>query len=262
MISHVKWGSDTSRSFPVPLGIKQGGINSPDLFSLYFNGLTDLLRQSKVGCHMYKLFLAAILFADDICLLAPTRSALQKLIDSCQSYCREYCLTFNPRKSKILVFSKKVVDLSSLKPVTLDGFAIEYAQSIKYLGVIISSNKGFAFSAKNDLRNFYRSSNSILNSLHKPSEPVLMHLLYANCVPTLTYACSVKTFSAKEMQECTTALNNAIRRIFTFHRWESVRCLREAFNYKSITEIFSLMSRKFTMSLPTHPNSIIRKFCS
>ena len=78
LISQVRWGSDLSHSFLVPLGIKQGGINSPDLFSLYFNGLTELLRQGKIGCYMYKLFLAIILFADDICLLAPTRTVLQK----------------------------------------------------------------------------------------------------------------------------------------------------------------------------------------
>ena len=209
---------------------------------------------------MYRLFVAIILFADDICLLAPTRSALQKLIESCESYCREFCLSFNPRKSKILVFSKKSVDLSSLQPVILNGSPIEYVQSIKYLGVTITSYKAFAFSPTNDLANFYRSSNSILNALHKPSEPVLMHLLYTNCVPTLTYACSIKLFSAKEMQECSTALNNAIRRIFTYHRWESIRVLRETFGYKSLIEMFSAMSRKFVISLPTHPNSIIRLF--
>ena len=127
---------------------------------------------------------------------------------------------------------------------------------------MITSHKSFAFSPKNDLANFYRSSNSILNALHKPSEPVLMHLLYTNCVPTLTYACAVKLFSAKEMQDCNTALNNAIRRIFTYHRWESIRALRETFGYKSLIEMFSVMSRNFIKSLPTHPNSIIRIFCS
>ena len=51
--------------------------------------------------------MAIILFADDICLLAPTRSALSKLIDTCSSYCKEHCLEFNPKKSKVVVFSKK-----------------------------------------------------------------------------------------------------------------------------------------------------------
>lgn len=150
MVSQVRWGSDISRSFQVPLGIKQGGINSPEFFSVYFNGLTKLLRKKKIGCHMYRLFVAIILFVNDICLLAPTRSALQKQIESCESYCREFCLSFNPRKSKILVFSKKSVDLSSLQAVILNGSPIEYVQSIKYLGVTITSYKAFAFSPTND----------------------------------------------------------------------------------------------------------------
>ena len=65
MTSNVKWGSVKSESFPVPLGIKQGGINSPEFFACYFDGLTKLLRALKIGCHMYCIFLAMILFADD-----------------------------------------------------------------------------------------------------------------------------------------------------------------------------------------------------
>ena len=104
MSCDVKWGSEKSRAFSVPLGIKQGGINSPEFFSCYFDGLTNLLRKKGVGCHMYKLFLAILLFADDICLMAPTRSALTDLISACSSYCSEFCLSFNPKKSKIMVF--------------------------------------------------------------------------------------------------------------------------------------------------------------
>ena len=56
MSCSVKWGEARSRSFEVPLGIKQGGINSPDLFSCYMNPLIRLIREKRVGCHMYKLF--------------------------------------------------------------------------------------------------------------------------------------------------------------------------------------------------------------
>ena len=259
IICIVRWGSDTSQPFCVPLGIKQGGINSPEFFSCYFNDLIEILRKKGIGCHWYKLFVAILLFADDICLMAPTRSALQSLISSCESYCQKFCLAFNPKKSKILVFSKKPVNFDNLKPIIMNEKTIDYVTSIRYLGVLITSRNSFAFSAKDDLRNFYRTSNSILNALKKPDETVLMHLLYANCVPTVTYACAVKSFSAKEMQECTTALNNAIRRIFSFNRWESIRLLRDNFGYKSLIDIFSSASRKFIISLTSHPNSILRE---
>ena len=136
---------------------------------------------------MYKLFLAIIMFADDICLLAPTRSALEKLICICSSYCAKYGLAFNPKKSKVLVFSKSKVDFSQLKPVSLNGKAIEYVSSIVYLGTTIVSDKGFRFSATNDIRKFYRSANSLLTVLHKPSENILMQLLYTNCVSIIAY---------------------------------------------------------------------------
>ena len=262
MSCSVQWGTKTSRSFHIPLGVKQGGINSPEFFSCYFDGLSKLLSSKKIGCHMYKLFLAIILFADDICLLAPTCSALEKLIEMSAKYCTNLGLTFNAKKSKVMVFSKSKVDFSSLRPIRLGSSSIEYVSSIRYLGVSISSDRGFGYSATNDIRTFYRASNSILNVLRKPEADVLMHLLATNCIPILTYACEIKNFSARDMCDCNTAINDAIRKIFTFKRWESVRSLREAFGQKSIYELFAEARKKFLDTLANHPNSILRSLCN
>ena len=59
--------------------------------------------------------------------------------------------------------------------------------------------------------------------------------VYANCVPTLSYACAVKEYSARELMDCNTAVNDAIRKIFSFNRWESVRSLRKDLGFMSIT---------------------------
>ena len=259
MTSSVKWEDVISRSFKVPLGIKQGGINSPDFFSCYMNDIVHILRTKDIGCRMYKLFVAIILFADDICLMAPTRSALQSLIDMCSSYCHKFCLTFNPKKSKVMVFSRSRTNVENCSRITMNGIAIDYVTSVKYLGVTICSRPSFAFDASNDLKTFYRAANSILNVLRKPDDCILLHLLYSNCVPTLTYACAVKMYSSREMQDCNTALNNAIRKIFTYNRWESIRTLRESFGYMSLTEIFHTASMKFLGSLPNHSNMLIRE---
>ena len=251
-----------SRSFEISLGVKQGGINSPDYFSCFVDDLIGTLRKCRVGCSVYKLCLAVILFADDICLLAPTRSALQRLIDSSAAFCDAHGLTFNPSKSKILVFSRKKVDFSQLQPVRLNGANVDFVTSISYLGVKIESNRGLCFSAADDLRTFYRAANSILTALHKPSEEILMQLLYTNCVPILSYACNIKQFSAQDMRNCNTAINDAIRKIFTFNRWESVRTLRESFGMKSIYEMFATASDNFQSSLLSHHNSVLRQLCN
>ena len=258
----VKWGASFSRSFSVPLGVKQGGINSPDFFSCYIDDLITRLRRMKEGCRIRGMYLASILFADDLCLIAPTRSALQKMINKCANYCVENVLSFNHKKSKVMLFSKKAVSYVNFAPLRLQENVIDYVDSIKYLGTTIVSDRGFRFSAENDLRSFYRASNSILNTLAKPNEEIQLQLLYANCVPILSYASAVKQFKSSEFHDCNTALNNAIRRIFSFHRWESVRALRESFQYPSLTEIFAKSREKFLSRLPFHRNSVITRLAS
>ena len=74
----------------------------------------------------------------------------------------------------------------------------------------------FKLSIHEDLCNFFASANSILNSMTKPKENVLMQLLFSNCVPRLTYGAAVKDLSASEKQHVNVAVNNGIRRIFKF----------------------------------------------
>ena len=84
-----------------------------------------------------------------------------------------------------------------------------------------------------------------------------MHLLYANCIPTLSYACAVKEYVAKDMTSCNTAINNAIRKIFSYARSESIRHLRQMFNYRSIYEIFAIAKSKFLNAAVSSSNSVI-----
>ena len=76
-------------------------------------------------------------------------------------------------------------------------------------------------------------------------------------IPILTYGCAGKEYSARQMQECNTAVNDALRFIFKYHRWESIRSLRESFGYKSLTDLFAIAKRKFLENAPAHRNRII-----
>ena len=98
MTCQVKWGTVYSDKFPIPLGMKQGGILSPKFFSVYIDDLIKLLRKKGIGCHVLELFVACILFADDMALMAPSRSALQRMMDICTEYCDTFCHNFNAKK--------------------------------------------------------------------------------------------------------------------------------------------------------------------
>ena len=63
--------------------------------------MVKALQDGKQGCHVGKLFLASIFFADDVVLLAPTRSALQRMINDSAAYCHRLGLFFNVKKSHV-----------------------------------------------------------------------------------------------------------------------------------------------------------------
>ena len=64
-------------------------------------------------------------------------------------------------------------------------------------------------------------------------------------VPILTYAAEVKAFSAADMHNCTVALNDSMRKVFSFNGWESIRTLRQELGYPDLTTIFAQRRNKF-----------------
>ena len=201
------------------------------------------------------MFVACLFFADDLCLISPTRSAMQELLNLCQEYCSEFNLTFNAKKSKTLIFGNPG---STIKPLILNGNQIDIVNEWRYLGTTIVSGKSLSFSAKSELRAFYCSANSLLSAKLKPDDTVLMHLLFSICVPTITYASEIKQFSNAEMHSCHVAMNNAIRRIFGYHRWESIRILRQTFGYKDLYSSFQLRHNKFLEGCAAHWNQVVK----
>ena len=255
MSSCCQWNGEKSEYFRLITGTKQGGVLSPRIFAVYMDDLIIELRKSGIGCHVVSLFVACIVYADDLCLIAPTRGAMQLLLSICEEYCGNMCLNFNSKKSKALFFGyAKVNSFSSL---FLGGKPIDYVQEWNYLGTKVVAGKTLSFSPKDDLRKFYRATNSVLSFLQKPNEMVQMQLLYSICVPLLTYASDVKEFSNADMHTCNVTLNDAIRRIFSFHRWESPRALRQHLGFHNIYEIFHMRQSRFFIRRQRSSNHVI-----
>ena len=242
LTSQCRWQGFLSDSYAVTSGVKQGGVLSPIFFNVYINDLILKLKNAGCGCYINKKFFGAIMFADDLVLIAPTRSAMQLLIDISARYCDEHCLSFNAKKTKAMVFGKSFENIS---PIILNNESIQFVDEWEYLGCSIVSGKELKFSTKKILSSFRCSANSILTAVKKPTEPVLMRLLYSFAVPILTYASEAKSFSSADMHNCTVALNDAIRKIFSFNRWESIRSLRIELGYDDLTTIFAQRKKKF-----------------
>ena len=254
LTSTVKWNGVYSESFRVYSGVRQGGVLSPHLFSIYVDDLIAKLRLLKNGCHIANVFLACLVYADDIVLLAPCRSALQLLLNTCEEYGFSWCLTYNPSKTKVMTFGKSTCAPSFF----MYGKLLDIVHEYKYLGVTVVAGITFSTSHLKPLIKFRSSANTILNIQRKPSEQVQLKLLYSMSVPNVTYASEVLHYSTKQMQMINVALNDCLRRIFGYNRWESVRFLRLSSGYPSITDIFHQRSRRFDARLSSMRNDTLR----
>jgi len=132
----VQWGSAMSLCCPVSNGVKQGGVMSPIVFTIYFDELLCKLRNAGIGCHVGNVFCGAIGYADDVTLLAPTICSLNLMLNTCQRFAESFDVLFNSSKSKLLYFGE-----SDYKPsVSFMNEPIEVVKYDKHLGNIIGRN--------------------------------------------------------------------------------------------------------------------------
>ena len=94
------------RSMPFSLvnGMREGAAGSPILWAVYADKILVVLRKSGLGCHVGGLWMGAVMYADDLALLAPTRAILSAMLDLVVAQGAELNLKFSsnqdPEKCK------------------------------------------------------------------------------------------------------------------------------------------------------------------
>ena len=82
----VRWNSTLSEPFSVCNGVRQGGVLSPILFTVYLDELISKLSEADIGCHFDHYFAGILCYADDIVLLSPSPSALRLQLQTCEIF--------------------------------------------------------------------------------------------------------------------------------------------------------------------------------
>ena len=208
----IKWGKSCSTYFTICNGVRQGGILSPRLFALYVNQLTNQLIVCKEGCYFNDMCINHVLYADDICLLAPTASAMQTLLDVCYEYGIDNDILFNPIKSVCTVFKPKAYKLY-LPTVFIGSDALKFIKESKYLGFTFNDSKSDDCDMLRQMRLLYAKSNKLLRTFSHCSTDVKITLFQSYCTalycPYLWNDYKKSTFSKIRV-----AFNNAYRKIF------------------------------------------------
>ena len=67
-----------SQTCAISNGVKQGGVSSLILYSVYVDNLIRILRDSKIGCMYNNEYMGIFTYAVDISLLCSTLSGIKK----------------------------------------------------------------------------------------------------------------------------------------------------------------------------------------
>ena len=137
----IKFSNVLSSQCTVGNGVKQGGVLSPILFTVYFDSLIKTLKQRNIGCKIGNKFLV-FGYADDLTLLCPTLSGLQEMLNVCKDFAKDYNILFNVSKSKRMYFGKNYLNCENLLKVLCmsNGSSIEYVEECVHLGTKIYPN--------------------------------------------------------------------------------------------------------------------------
>ena len=135
----VTWDGHHSSTFSISNGVRQGAVLSPALFNFYIDDLYKQLENTGFGCKINRVYFGCFSYADDLALLAPSKEALQSLINKCQEFFKNHGIEISTNqdvkktKTKILIFGLK----TKPAPFLLNGKQLPTVESWQHLGHLL-----------------------------------------------------------------------------------------------------------------------------
>ncbi|KAK2712044.1 hypothetical protein QYM36_010918 [Artemia franciscana] len=134
------FGKGVSRIFEQTRGVKQGSTLAPRLFRIFVNDIVEFLE--KIWAPTVKLgnrTISALLFADDMAIVAKTARELQILIDLMAEYVDSEKLRLNLGKTEIFNKGGRR-NLVENEKFQFKGQEIKVVEKAKYMGFTLTPN--------------------------------------------------------------------------------------------------------------------------
>ena len=140
--------------------------------------LIEKLKNLGYGCNIGTKYYGALAYADDLILLSPSVKGLQEMINLCESYGKEYNVTFNERKTECIKFGN---NNKSNPTLYMSGSQLQWKNEVKHLGNILNSNTDDSSDINYKRGIFYGNVNKLLANFDTIPSNVLDHLYQTYC---------------------------------------------------------------------------------
>lgn len=196
LVSCVRINSEYSDMFECPVGVRQGCVMSPTLFSLFINQLANHINDTGVHGvqllpNMLELFL--LLFADDVALLSTSPRGLQAQLNSLKLCCDNLKLTVNKNKTKVMVFRKGGF-LGDREKWFYENERLEVVNSYCYLGFNFSTMLSFDIGTSHLVAKGKKAANFVcrlFQNCKEMSASTFFKIFDSKVVPILLYSSEI-----------------------------------------------------------------------
>ena len=159
MMAKVSAGGETSETFGVTNGVKQGCVLAPTLFSIFLSAMLEeafrdteegVYIQSRQGADLFNVahFRAKtkstlirtreLLYADDSAIIAHSAEEIQRLINAFSDASRKFGLKINIKKTEVL-YQPNAMKTDEAE-IMVDGTRLNSVPEFTYLGSTISKD--------------------------------------------------------------------------------------------------------------------------
>ena len=214
--ANVRWNSEISIAFPMTNGCRQGAVLSAIAYCFYCEELFAILKRRRSGCWVLGNYHGIFGYSDDNWLLAPSLSALQDMLTTCEEYAASHNLQFstdpNPEKckTKLMAFLHKPRELPGL---LLCGTPLPWVNKIKHLGNYISNTMdGNQLDVKVKAANYIDKNNSLCQEFYfaHPESKVKVNNIYNGHWT----GSQLWRFGSRELQKLEGTYNRSIKIMF------------------------------------------------
>jgi hypothetical protein len=179
--------------------------------------LLTSLSKAGLGCHVGSFFVGALAYADNVVLLAPSASAMRRMLLICDDYAAQFNVVFNASKSKCLrclpiSTAKHVSQVEHFPSFSIGSQPIEFVAKWPHLGHIITNDDV-------DTDDIITKKSSLIGQINK----VLYNFRHVNCLTktrlvkaycTSFYGAELWDLSQNTIESICVAWRKGLRRIW------------------------------------------------
>jgi len=221
---YVRWHNNSSASFKICNGVRQGGILSPFLFRFYIRDLIAKVTNLSIGCNYFGFSINLLAYADDMVLLAPSWYGLQFLLNTIEKAADDINMSFNTKKTVCMVFNpcnKRKIVSSSFPAFRLSGCDLSFVDNFKYLGHIIDNCLNDDSDINREIKCLFVRANLLCRRFKRCSLAVKIKLFRSFCICFYDTALWCN-YSAGAMTKFVSCYNKCLKYFFGYLKFSSV----------------------------------------